>query len=893
MKPVSVRFKCFGPYVDEQFIDFKDLQKSGLFLICGETGAGKTTILDAMCYALYGKSSGGFRGELADMRCKRSAPGEDTFVEYIFSSGENTYRFYRCIKPRKQRKTSQEAGKAQTFNEEFECQILRDDQFVPMSDTKATQTYINNQAAEILGLKYEQFKQVIILPQGQFEKLLTSDSDEKEKILVKLFHADKYEKMSKYIVEKLSEEEKALKLQKALMLQKLQSLGCVDLQELQSLTEKTEQEYDALTEQYHLLEEKIKNKKAALEQAKKDDEGFCALETAEKRLADLTAQKSQIQADEKKLRNARAAETATPTYGEYQRCIKDSRNAEKKKQEREKMLLAAQERVGNLNREKQSHEENRSSYEGQKKQKILLENLQDLYQSLDGKEKACRDAGTAEQKAQKTLEKAVSNLTDADQALQDALRKQKNAEDAYHLGQNNYLANIGFILAKDLKEGDKCPVCGSCHHPDPAKAREEHISEKELETLNKENQKALKELDKETKAREKANKEKQLAEVDLASCQKDLDAAKKIYQDALLQRTDGIETEKQRVDTLKILTKTIEDFEDADRSMQDRINAADSDLHTQKARRDEAVLDAEAAEKALQSAESVWMAAAAEAGFADVQAYQMACMEPADRQTLQVRLIQYDTDLQNAQKDMQQKKDALGDRVRPDVAGANAALIDVENQKETVITQQGIQKQALKNQSQIYEELQKELPLWDQKDQRNKANMEFAKRLRGDNSISLQRYVLGVMLTSITGAANRLLKTVYGGRYQLYRTNDSSGSTRKKGLELVVADQDGQRSVNSLSGGEKFLLSLSLGIGLATVVQAQGSGIRLEAMFIDEGFGSLDEKSIDDAMEILETVRSGSGIVGIISHVERLSETIPAKIEITKTKNGSQCRVCC
>ena len=893
MKPVSVRFKCFGPYVDEQFIDFKDLEKSGLFLICGETGDGKTTILDAMCYALYGKSSGGFRGELEDMRCKRSDPREDTFVEYIFSSGENTYRFYRSIKPRKQRKTSQEAGKAQTFHEEFECQILRDEQFVPMSDTKATQTYINNKAAEILGLKYEQFKQVIILPQGQFEKLLTSDSDEKEKILVKLFHADKYEKMSKYIVEKLSEEEKALKLQKALMLQKLQSLGCENLKELQILTEETSQECAALAQQYLTLEEDIKNKKAALELAKKDDEGFCALEAAEKKLEGLNAQQTEIQLDEQKLKNAKAAETAAPAYEEYQRCIKASREADHKKQEREKMLTAAQKRVNDLNREKQSHEGNRAVYETQRKQKILLENLQDLYQSLSGKEKACRDAETAGQKAEKALEKAAGNLTDADQTLQDAIQKQKDADTAFRQGQDNYLANIGFILAKDLSEGQRCPVCGSCHHPEPAKPGEEHISEKELEVLSEASEKARKEWNKAVKLRSEAVEAKQQAELDLASCRKDEEATKKIYQEALLQRAEGIETEKQRVDTLKALTKAIEDFENADKSMQDRLNAADSDFRTQQERRNEAVQDTEAAGKALQTAKADWMAAAEEAGFAEEQDYQKACMEPEDRQTLQVKLIQYDTDLQNAQKDMQQKKEALGDRVRPDVAGANGALADAENQKEAVITLQGIQKQALTDQKSIFEELQKKLPLWDQKDQRNKANLEFAKRLRGDNSISLQRYVLGVMLTSITGAANRLLKTVYGGRYQLYRTNDSSGNTRKKGLELVVADQDGVRSVNSLSGGEKFLLSLSLGIGLATVVQAQGNGIRLEAMFIDEGFGSLDEKSIDDAMEILETVRSGSGIVGIISHVKRLAETIPAKIEITKTKSGSQCKVCC
>ena len=893
MKPISLRFQCFGPYVQEQFIDFKDLEKSGLFLICGETGAGKTTILDAMCYALYGKSSGGFRGRLEDMRCKRADSAQETFVEYVFASGENIYQFYRGIKPRKQRRTSLEAGKVQTFNEEYSCQILKDGQFVPMSDTKAVQGYMDRKAEEILGLKYEQFKQVIILPQGQFEKLLTSDSDEKEKILVKLFRADKYEKISRYIAEKLSEEEKALKLQKALMVQKLQGFGCSSLEELEGLTANTRRECEELLEQYRTLEKEITVRKAALDQAKKDDGGFCALEQAERKLALLLTQQNQIQADREKLQKARAAETVTPGFGEYQRCIEVSREAEKTRETREKMLKSAEQRVSQLNREKQTHEEKRPGYEQQKKEKILLESLKELYQSLTDKEKACKDAESARRKAQKTLEKAADHLTDADQALQQSLLIRNQTDTAFRQGYTLYLQSIGAVLAENLQEGEKCPVCGSCHHPEPAEPGEGHISEKELESLNQANQKALKDLDKETKARQKADREKQQAELDLASCRKDVESAQKLYQEALLQRAEGIQSEQQRRDTLKALTNAIEDFEDADHSMQDRIRAADSDLKTQQERRNDAAAAAEAAEKALLDAHTGWMSAAAAAGFADVQDYQKACMASGDRQSLQVKIIQYDTDLQNARQDVNQKKADLGDRVRPDVAGKGAQLAEAEQQKEAVSNRQGLKKQALQNQNQALEELQKELPLWDQKDQRNKANLEFAKRLRGDNSISLQRYVLGVMLTSITNAANQLLKTVYGGRYQLYRTNEAANGKQKRGLALVVADQDGQRSVNSLSGGEKFLLSLSLGIGLATVVQAQGSGIRLEAMFIDEGFGSLDEKSIDDAMEILETVRSGSGIVGIISHVERLAETIPAKIEITKTKNGSRCQVCC
>ena len=893
MKPISVRFKCFGPYVEEQFIDFEDLQKSGLFLICGETGAGKTTILDAMCYALYGKSSGGSRGKLEDMRCKKAGRTEETFVEYCFSSGENSYRFYRGLIPKKQQKASIEAGKPLTFNEEYACQILRDGEYVPMSDTKAIQGYMDKKAEEILGLEYTQFKQVIILPQGQFEKLLTSNSDEKEKILVSLFHAEKYEKITKLLTDKLSEEEKALKLEKLLMEQKLNILHCGNLEELQVLKERTEQEEKELQQQYHALEEEVLRRKKALEQARKDDEGFCALENAEKKLAVLSMQQSRTQEDKKRLKKARDAEGAAPAYEEFQRAEKNYQKAGEVLRQREKMLENAQKRIETLEQEKKAHEENRSGYENQKRQKILLEGLQELYQSLNGKEKACKDAEDEMSKARKVLEKAEEALAFADQTLARSVLAQKEAEAAFHQGQELYLQSIGAILAENLREGEKCPVCGSCHHPEPAKPGEAHISEKELENLNKANRKALKDLEKDTRERTQADQQKQAAEISLSACRKDVEAAEKIYREALSRRAEGIETEKQRLDRLKLLAKAIGEFEDADKSMQDRVTAADIDLKTQTQRRKDAEGEAQAAVKNLDAARSSWLAAAESAGFTEEKAYLEACMEPAAQQALQVKTIQFDTDLKNADLDVQQKKAALGDRLRPDAAGAAQALEEAEKQKEAVSSRLSLKNKALQDQKADLSQLQKQWPLWEQKKQRNEANMDFAVKLRGDKGIGLQRYVLGVMLTTITNAANQLLKTVYGGRYQLYRTNESSGNVRKKGLELEVADQDGLRNVNTLSGGEKFLLSLSLGIGLATVVQARGNGIRLEAMFIDEGFGSLDEKSIDDALEILETVRSGSGMVGIISHVERLAETIPAKIQITKTKNGSRCKVSC
>lgn len=170
---------------------------------------------------------------------------------------------------------------------------------------------------------------------------------------------------------------------------------------------------------------------------------------------------------------------------------------------------------------------------------------------------------------------------------------------------------------------------------------------------------------------------------------------------------------------------------------------------------------------------------------------------------------------------------------------------------------------------------------------------EFVKAMRGDTGIGIERYVLGIMLSHITRSANALLKNVHDGRYQLYRSDDTNGKVRKYGLELSIYDRVSatMRSAASLSGGEKFLVSLALSLALSTVVQARNTGVSMESMFIDEGFGSLDEASIADALQVLSSMANTKTMIGIISHVELLKENIPYGIEVTKGKHESSCRM--
>jgi len=270
-------------------------------------------------------------------------------------------------------------------------------------------------------------------------------------------------------------------------------------------------------------------------------------------------------------------------------------------------------------------------------------------------------------------------------------------------------------------------------------------------------------------------------------------------------------------------------------------------------------------------------------------------MEPEDARRRREETVRFRTQYSDAKKAAAEAAEALVGRTTPDIRGMKDVLDEAEKADTARNNKVLLEKNRLETLRADHAALTARKAAYDEAMLLLAEDQDFAKRLWGRTGVGIQRYVLGVMLTSITTAANRLLKNVYGGRYQLYRTDEVAGSGQKGGLELEVFDsaQNQRRSVTTLSGGEKFLMALGLAIGLSTVVQAQGGGVRPEAMFIDEGFGSLDRESVQDALEILQSVTGSTGIVGIISHVEQLAETIPAKIEITKGRNGSQSRMIC
>ena len=896
MKPISVQFQCFGPYVERQEVDFTQLEQKGLFLICGETGSGKTTILDAMCYALYGKSSGGLRGDMPVMRCKQALPEQETFVEFIFECNQRRYRFFRSLKPRKKRKAEDKKGSTQAdFNTTYECQILLDGDFVPLADAKDTATFLNNKATELIGLTYEQFRQVIILPQGQFEKLLVSDSAEKETILVSLFHAQRWQRLAKALYEEADAADKKLKQEQEQLSARLLHYDCKTTDELQakahSLSCKLEESKKALTE----ADSAVKLQTELRDKALLENRDFELRAQREKVLKALLASEADFRQDAQALELAELAETLTPLFRDYRESLLRLEKAQNALKTAEKNLAQKQKDLSSAEQQQAEQEARRPLHREQTQTLLLYESKRSLYSTLTEKEQTVREAQRALSVTEKAAEEAEKLFTSACTHWEKSVSDLDTAREKQEQTQKQYLKGIGYILAQKLEEGVPCPVCGSPMHPSPATAGEDSVTEGELDACNELLKRAI---DIEKAARDRKSKvegQQRKAQEELAQARQEEAAALLVYEQTLAQCVTGISTAAELEKQIQSLTVETEAFRRKEGILQQTLTDARAALLAQQDSLKEAQRLSLEAESECGDCRNRWEQERNTAGFEDDSLYQKACMEAGERNRKKEKLIRFRTDLERAQQEYQEICTALEGRQQPDPEGCDKRLKEAQETYRKLHTDRELDKRELRRMEEEHGKLTLAYADYSKRRIETDEMLVFAKRLRGDTGISLQRYVLGVMLTAITAAANQVLKKVYGGRYQLYRTDESSGSAHKKGLELeVYSNTDNRRrSVTTLSGGEKFLVALCLAIGLSAVVQAQGHGVRLEAMFIDEGFGSLDRNSIQDALEVLQTIQSSSGTVGIISHVELLAEHIPAKIQITKTDKGSKCELHC
>lgn len=776
MKPLVIHFQAFGPYCNMETVDFEKLSKQGLFLICGETGSGKTTILDAITFALYGKSSGGMRDQLEAMRCKKSEWGVDTFVEYDFELQGRTYRFERKLECKKVKLSASQ--NVYLKNEEGV--------FEPLFEN-CKERDVNAKAKELIGLDYDQFRQVIILPQGQFEKLLTSNSDEKEKILGSIFGVNKWQKIANYFYDRVSVQRNQLIKIKEQVEIRLKDEQCESIEMFEGHLQK--------------LQDNYVQRKGFFEEA------------------DFNGQSKRL---EEKRGLAKQYETLKKQY-------QDRSSAEQKlKEEIEKTALV----VADAEKQLEEHAREKHNIVVLQEEIIRLEEKRPYYLGLQEKQNYVEEQNKLYQSEQKKLNQTENDCTRAQKLLLRISEEYKKLRENYMTLSEQFLSGIIGNLASNLSDGMPCPVCGSTEHPVKAKPSDVVVTEQQVKEQEKKMHQKFDEIERAQKNHQDLLKHKEERECICAERKNKVLLAEKDLENAKKNLAEGIDSVRELERLIADYRKTIQEYQ-------------------RKAERLEAGLKA----------------------------------KTDTLISLQARVSAAQEETRTAQTNLEKMKEA------PDLNACEQEIRKLVKTKENTLAELAriqLSIQQKQEKLKLLKELAKEYTeSWTQVE----SNWALAKNLRGDTGIGLQRYVLGIMFSSVISAANQMLEKVHGGRYRLFRSDEKGQGSNKKGLELKVFDSfskegDEGRSVKTLSGGEKFLVSLALSIGMSTI--AQRSGTYLDAMFIDEGFGSLDQNSIEDALEVLASIQKANGTVGIISHVQVLQDNIPTKLEIRKSREGSQ-----
>ena len=858
--------RAFGPYAGETVIDFEKLQGRHLFLICGPTGAGKTTILDAMCYALYGKTSGDRTGE--KMRSDYADSSERTEVIFDFMLGDKTYRTTRSPAQMvdKKRGSGQTLAAMQASLSELE----------DGKEINTLRTGIEEAAGKLIGLNADQFCQVILLPQGDFRKLLVAKADEREAILKQLFKTQRFSEFKDRLKDRLDAKVREKMEKQTREDQILSTAGAADEKQLASIVEEAEKSLQEAVETTRKQEKESNEFREVYQKETALMGHFTELDKALKQDAALKNEEGRMKEMEASLSLIRSARELAPYFDQLDGITREGRQeAQKLKTAKADMETYArlnetlEKRIQELDAMKEKREEER-------KTALKMQDLVPKAKLYGAAVQALKNAKNALSRA----EEETKRLQAAAEAARKARDEQKEKADAV---RKSYIEGQAFLLAEGLEDGVPCPVCGAIHHPAPARGGDNVAKAEDVERAQKEYERASAAYDRANDAKEKHSTgayAKAVSDHAKADAQmKTLEEIPEAYRDPKY-----LEAESTRL--LTDIRKWEQDKETAAAQLRKAgadLSASQAACRNAEERREELV-------KKYRETESVLKEASDKAGFQSLDECKEWYKKKDTEESVRKTLEQYRADRKSTEERIKAEEQETAGKERPDMLALNEKSKALQDQlkkaseraaalKERTETLQKAVSDARAIEKEL-EDLRKEEGLI-----RGLYDLTSGKKTR----ITLERYVLGTLLDDVANAANLRLLSMSRRRYSLHRMTDESG-LGKGGLSLEVSDSFTGRSrpANTLSGGETFLASLSLALGLADVVQSRQGGVRLDTMFIDEGFGTLDPDSLNSAMNTLIDLQNTGRMVGIISHVPELEERIDARLRVTPAEKGSK-----
>lgn len=878
MKPIQLVLSAFGPYVERTVIDFSALGEEGLFLIAGDTGAGKTTIFDAISFALYGEASGGKeKRKSKSFHSDYVSDQTETYVELTFRHRGETWWIRRNLeyqRPAKKKKdgmetTTRQTADAQMRNEDTGEEILR------MDD-------VNRRVRELLGLTQDQFTQTVMIAQGDFLKILTASSDDRKKLFRDLFHTNLYVDLQSRLQEKnraCADEQKALEqvilsaegkidpeaefAEREILLSYCGQIQHTDA--LCALLARLIEQEKAAQEQARVQKKEAADQIGALIAAVTEGErvnrDFADWESKRARLAALTAGQGEIDAQRAALAAARRAQQLETDEALMRRTRRDMdaqrtalsdaqaalEQAKKALPEAETRMKGAESRGGEIH-----------ALLAQAKQ------MEDCLPVLGEVErlKAALD----------TQKRELQRLTEAS----------SRAQAAYIAAQNSYYLSQAGLLARELKAGQPCPVCGSTAHPCPAQITPETVTRQALEQA--------------AQRRETAEKAQSDAATRLAANRAALDER----EGRLRALKIGADETRQR------LAARIDAAHQAAADRQREIDAARSAYQALDKRKTAAQSAVDAAQKQLAALEKDLRAQTeafeqkrAAHGFEDEASYRLAKRTNADIERLDREIRNYDEQKRTLAAQSRELEEKLSGRQKTDLTALQnrrTAALDrqakAENAEKAMVRKLTLHESAEREIRQANAAIQKKRGKW----QIIQELYTCCAGIAAGNpraKLTFEAYVQQYYFRFVVAAANKRLTRLTDGMFTLRVMREAANRVSQSGLDLEVLDRStGQaRDVSTLSGGESFLASLALALGLSDAVQSQSGQIRMDAMFIDEGFGSLDENALRSSIDVLLELADGKRLIGIISHVQELEERIDKQIVVTKTPNGSTVRM--
>ena len=926
MRPIKLVLSAFGPYASKVELDLSKLGENGVYLITGDTGAGKTTIFDAITFALFGKPSGDIR-DVKTLRSEYANEEIETYVELDFIYHDEEYHIYR--RPEYTYTHVQKNGEVKQRSKATDAYLI-----LPNGDRIVKPTEVTKQVEQLLGMKRDQFRQIAMIAQGSFLEILNADTKERGRLFEKVFMTSKYSVLMDRLNQMAKESSIALNDAKLRLQQIISDIRVPEiLQEQYEQTLKTFAMND-IQPVYDLLDNIIIGAKKGIENLQKQKEQVQKqLQKSRKEETEKTKQLQDLLSLEKLLKEKPVKEEKANRYterlktdGEKYRIQIDALKKEQAQIEHELPeyagLTKLTAKLAEIKKQGSSvlkDLETKTSLKKQLDEDITLK--QKEAQILTDSELSLNKLFIKEEEIEKKIsafyhasmiqsnyQNAVDTLKEKTQFLQESTDRKAMLQKQYDDAQLSYFANQAGLLASRLIKGEPCPVCGSIEHPRPASYSDQLVTQEEINQYKKKADQVEKEYQVASKACVDANLKRSTLQNELELVLKSvteqtipLGNVKTFIDEHTVQLKKEQKEISTRIKQLQQQSKRYQELLKMIPKLQQKLTALAEEVSQSEITQAKLSVEHEQIQKQVQetTAKLKYSSETEAKNRVAILAKQiLEYQQQIDQLANESKLAMDELVYVSAQIDMlKEKVESSIDEIplqKNQLALLQAEIENLQVQQEEILKSIHDTQMYESDAQDTKKKIKSESDTYQTKLSRYSSLRELADVAMGNGrsskeKITLQEYVQIAYLDRMIHKANERYLSMSNQQYQLVRSAGTKDKRSHEALDLDVIDfSNGSiRPVSSLSGGESFIASLALALGMSDEIQSQAGGIQIDTMFIDEGFGTLDRDSLNNAIQTLMKLSGENRLVGIISHVKELKERIHKGIIVTKDLHGS------